>query len=40
MHHKLAASYKLLQLHPGPSLPADEFLTVHFSALNTGEAVG
>jgi hypothetical protein len=37
--HKLAASYRLLQLHPGPSLAADEFLTVHFSVLNTGEAI-
>jgi hypothetical protein len=37
--HKLAASYRLLQLDPGPSLSADEFLTLHLSALNTGEAI-
>jgi hypothetical protein len=37
--HKLAASYRLLQLNPGPSLSADEFLTLHLSALNTGEAI-
>jgi hypothetical protein len=37
--HKVAASYRLLRLHPGPSLPADEFLTLHLSALNTGEAI-
>jgi hypothetical protein len=37
--HQLAASYRLLQLNPGPSLSADEFLTLHLSALNTGEAI-
>jgi protein O-mannosyl-transferase len=37
--HKLAASYRLLQLNPGPSLSADESLTLHLSALNTGEAI-
>jgi hypothetical protein len=37
--HKLAASYRLLQLDPGPSLSADEFLTLHLTALNTGEAI-
>jgi hypothetical protein len=37
--HKLAASYRLLQLNPGPSLSVDEYLTLHLSALNTGEAI-
>jgi Dolichyl-phosphate-mannose-protein mannosyltransferase len=37
--HKVAASYRLLRLNPGPSLSADEFLTLHLSALNTGEAI-
>jgi protein O-mannosyl-transferase len=37
--HKLAASYRLLHLNPGPSLSADEYLTLHLSALNTGEAI-
>jgi protein O-mannosyl-transferase len=37
--HKLAASYRLLQLNPGPSLSADEHLTLHLNALNTGEAI-
>jgi hypothetical protein len=36
---KLAASYRLRQLSPGPSLSADEYLTFHLSALNTGEAI-
>jgi hypothetical protein len=37
--HKLAASYRLLQLNPGPSVSADEYLTLNLSALNTGEAI-
>jgi protein O-mannosyl-transferase len=37
--HKLAATYRLLQLNPGPSLSADEFLTLRVTTLNTGEAI-
>jgi hypothetical protein len=36
---KLAASYGLLQLHPGPAVTSHDHLSVHVRALNTGEAV-